>query len=460
MKSFILALFPLLLLAQVPKAFIDLGDQIESERPVYLSLLEHHKFQRHFSQIDTYFGRVDEAFEIGIALDKEIESEEGLEEEKLFHRYLDSLRTLDKDRSSLRTLYYDEVFRSIQEQEKAYFLFLIEQGNRFVQENVKLRRAVLAYGKKIGVIEQNSYFKRLQAEKELDERSYVFSQKMHDEYRAYQEVLRKAEALKLRQLLVAKRKGGVIVYAHEAKGDIDFYIENLFEMHVSATLHMDDIQGYTTETDLPFRFILRPKQKIKALHLKNSDVNKHVGSFNSHISWVKGSVHAKHDAAFIYALPFQKSHKVSQGFNGNTSHKGNAKYAIDFAMDNGTPVYAARGGKVVEIVQEHTKHGMALSMRRFANYVIVEHEDKTLGRYFHLQHNGVKVHLGDTVEQGQLIALSGNTGRTSGPHLHFVVTKAEYTAQGYDSVSVPIKFVCSEGIIDNPVSGKEYCTYR
>ena len=299
---------------------------------------------------------------------------------------------------------------------------------------------------------------KTQAEKELDERSYAFMQKMQDEYKAYQEVLAKAEALKLRQLLVAKKEGGVIVYAQENRGDIDFYIENLFEMHVSSTLFIKDIQGYETKSNLPYKTILRGKQKIKALTLYNTDKKKHVGNFSSHISWSKGSVDAKPDSDFIYALPFHESQKVSQGFNGNTSHKGNAKYAVDFAMNIGTPVYAARSGKVVEIVQRHNRHGMGKQMRQYANYVIIEHSDKTLGRYFHLKQNSVNVKLAQEIKKGELLALSGNTGRTSGPHLHFVVTKAEALKDEYRSMSVPIKFLCSEGILDNPINGKSYCT--
>ena len=129
-------------------------------------------------------------------------------------------------------------------------------------------------------------------------------------------------------------------------------------------------------------------------------------------------------------------------------------------MPVGTSVYASRGGKVVEIVQRHNKHGMSLAMRQYANYVIVEHEDRTLGRYFHLKHRGVKVTLGAKVKQGELLGLSGNTGRTSGAHLHFVVTKAEEYRDGYKSSSVPVKFLCSEGVLDKPVKGLTYCTTK
>jgi len=445
------------LAAQPPKAYAHLGTTIEDELFIFQGLCGYDKSKECNEKTNAYALDVNKTFEIGYRLDQQI-LEAGDEEELLQEQYLQGLRKLKKQRKQFKNIYYENVERSIEEKDDEHFLFLIKTGDTLLKANRSLKEKVLSYAQDISQLKRDPLIQTYQEEKELDERSLAFTQKMQDEYKAYQEVLRKQEALKLRQLLVAKKEGGVVVYAEENAGDIDFYMENLFEMHVSATLFIKNIRGYESKTSLPYNLVLKPKAKVKVLTLSNTDNKKRVGSFTSHISWSKGSVEAKPDTDFVYTLPYDKSHKVSQGFNGNTSHKGTSKYAIDFAMPIGTPVLASRSGKVVEIVQRHDKHGMGLDMRSFANYVIIEHADKTLGRYFHLKQNSVTVKLGTEVKTGELLALSGDTGRTSGAHLHFVVTKAQAYKESYRSVSVPIKFLCSEGIVDNPVKGATYCS--
>ena len=347
----------------------------------------------------------------------------------------------------------------MKKEDDKYVIFLVTRAAMILTENEKMKEEVIKYSDKHTKLKKYSAVRYLIDEKKLNEESRAYTQKMQDEYKAYQEVLKKIEAMKLRELLVSKKKGGVIVYANEKDGDISFIIENLFEMSVSASLHVENIQGYKPEKNLHVETVLKAKEKRTILELKNTNKKKKVGSFKSFLSWSKGSVDAKPDLDFVYALPFKGEQKVSQGFNGKTSHKGNAKYAVDFSLPLGTEVFAARGGKVVEIVQEHDKHGMSKDMRAFANYVIIEHSDKTFGRYFHLKKDSVKVKIGDMVKKGDFLALSGNTGRTSGPHLHFVVTRAKYKDETYKTVSVPIKFLSSKGVIDEPITGDYYTSH-
>jgi len=94
-------------------------------------------------------------------------------------------------------------------------------------------------------------------------------------------------------------------------------------------------------------------------------------------------------------------------------------YAIDFDVPIGTEVIASRAGIVVR-VQESFVDGD--NVFGHENYVLVQHDDGTVARYVHLTQFGALVNIGASVQQGDLIAYSGNTGNSSGPHLHFDVT--------------------------------------
>jgi murein DD-endopeptidase MepM/ murein hydrolase activator NlpD len=102
----------------------------------------------------------------------------------------------------------------------------------------------------------------------------------------------------------------------------------------------------------------------------------------------------------------------------NTGNGGVGLYAIDIEMPIGTPLLASRAGKVVA-ARDHFIDGNNTDLEE--NYVMVQHSDKTVARYIHLKTGGALVKVGDSVRQGQRIALSGNSGQTGGPHLHFDV---------------------------------------
>ncbi len=133
---------------------------------------------------------------------------------------------------------------------------------------------------------------------------------------------------------------------------------------------------------------------------------------------------AKHDESTVYLLPYGhgSKHFVPQGYHGTFSHSGpGLEFAIDFTMPVGTPVHAARSGMVANIKETSDRGGVSESYRRDGNLISVLHEDGSIAEYVHLQKDGVLVDIGDQVAAGEKIGLSGNTGQSSGPHLHFHV---------------------------------------
>lgn len=158
-------------------------------------------------------------------------------------------------------------------------------------------------------------------------------------------------------------------------------------------------------------------------------------SLNYSVNWVGGVLDAQHDSNAVYYYPFApgKTYRLVQGFGGGFSHYGPSKYAVDFAMPVGTPVHAARGGTVIDVEYRNDKGGSSRRYARYANYIVILHEDGTTGEYYHLRKNGVVVRQGDRISAGQLIGYSGNTGFSSMPHLHFAVYKAMENAK-YQSI--------------------------
>jgi murein DD-endopeptidase MepM/ murein hydrolase activator NlpD len=150
----------------------------------------------------------------------------------------------------------------------------------------------------------------------------------------------------------------------------------------------------------------------------------------------------KDDTSYVYALPFEKgkSFRVIQGYFSRMTHKERA--ALDFNMKRGTNITAAREGMVVRVKEDGTKGGLNKKYRPDGNNIVIQHADGSRAGYWHLQHNGALVNVGDTVKKGQAIALSGKTGYAAVPHLHFLV----WRSGGGQWQQVATRFQTSKGI--------------
>lgn len=180
--------------------------------------------------------------------------------------------------------------------------------------------------------------------------------------------------------------------------------------------------------------------------------------FNTTYNWTMGNTLARHNDSYIYNLPYKtgKSFRVGQGYNGSFSHRGNIRYSVDFMMPLKTQIHAARGGRVVQLREDFDKGGAAEEFKNEANFVVIEHSDGTFAEYAHLSKNGVLVSLGQKVYEGQIIGLSGNTGYSSGPHLHFMVVKVK---EDGTNESLPVRFKTKQGIIESFNEGIFYTAY-
>lgn len=145
---------------------------------------------------------------------------------------------------------------------------------------------------------------------------------------------------------------------------------------------------------------------------------------NYELAIVLGDPKAVPDPDYRYRLPFPELVKfqITQSHNGEFSHQDPMSlHAIDVAMPIATPVLAARGGIVMAIEEGYTEAGTDPGFADKANTVYVLHSDGTIGVYAHLDMFSVGVEPGDPVKTGDFLARSGNTGFSTGPHLHFAV---------------------------------------
>lgn len=159
--------------------------------------------------------------------------------------------------------------------------------------------------------------------------------------------------------------------------------------------------------------------------------------------YMLGDPEAEHEAGTVYRAPYAlgQSFPVSQAYPQGNSHRGVGAHAVDFAMPEGTAVHAARAGVVVEIAYKSFRGGTSEADAERANLVRIMHADGTFAVYAHLAPNSVRVRPGDAVKLGEYIADSGNTGFSSGPHLHFAVERNT----GFALEALPVLFRSASG---------------
>ena len=128
------------------------------------------------------------------------------------------------------------------------------------------------------------------------------------------------------------------------------------------------------------------------------------------------------DIVWTY-LPFQYGFNIaaSQTSNGFVSHNAGMLNAVDFPTPENTTIVAAISGIIVQVVENHSTGCPTSACENESNFIVIDHGDSTFAMYAHLTVNGSLVEVGDSVDAGQNIALSGNTGWSTGPHLHFEI---------------------------------------
>lgn len=236
---------------------------------------------------------------------------------------------------------------------------------------------------------------------------------------------------------------------HEDTGVYVALVRNLLHGPVEVELDITENDNVSAWPRLPHRMALDAGEQRSVSAIERINPAR-AGHFELHLLAMPGRPGARHDHAG-YAMPVAAgTDSIVQGFGGGFSHTDPQNlHAIDFAVGEGTPVLAARAGVVMQVVDDHADGGLDRdTFVHRANHVRVLHADGSMAVYAHLRPGGARVRPGQAVATGEHIADSGNTGFSSGPHLHFVVQ----VNAGMALASVPVTLLDADGL-PAPVPG-------
>jgi murein DD-endopeptidase MepM/ murein hydrolase activator NlpD len=214
---------------------------------------------------------------------------------------------------------------------------------------------------------------------------------------------------------------------------------------VELVLGIDELRDIEAPApDQPLRFVVPARDEIDLFSLAGL-ANTGSPSIRYRYTWLVGDPMSEHRPELPYRVPFAvaSGFPVSQAFPTAVTHTtADSRHAVDIVMPIGTDVHAARGGIVFEVTSQNFRSGTDQSRDGpAANLVRILHDDGTWAEYAHLNRSTIRVRPGDVVERGEYIADSGNTGFSTGPHLHFAVLRN----RGLGIESLPVTFAGPNG---------------
>lgn len=251
----------------------------------------------------------------------------------------------------------------------------------------------------------------------------------------------------------------VVVRHEETEAGLVLIAKNDFYAPVQVVVGFDELEGfYPPEAGQSLRFVVSARAETPLLdltYLPESEQSR----LRYRYEYLLGDPSAEHRPTSPYRAPFAVAgtHTISQAYPLAITHTTpGSRHAVDIAMPIGTDVYAARGGVVIAAASTNFRSGIDPNEEGAqANLVQILHDDGTFAIYAHLNWNSIRVRPGDRVSRGEYIADSGNTGFSTGPHLHFAVLKNA----DLRSESLPVTFEGPNGSVIVPKAGITLTAY-
>ncbi|MDD5412111.1 MAG: M23 family metallopeptidase [Methylobacter sp.] len=256
------------------------------------------------------------------------------------------------------------------------------------------------------------------------------------------------QKVEIRQMKAAPRQLVWLLQSGEERQP-NFYIRNDYAGPVEVEVDFTEQENVRSTPELPRRFVIESGKSDTLFEINGIDELKS-WKLGLKCRYIIGTPLPQYSSITSYLPPIAPDalFQISQAFGGSFSHTDEQnKFAVDIAMPEGTPIYAARSGIVLEVDDDFYKGGTTnKAYSAEANSIRILHDDGSMAIYAHLALEKAQVYPGLAVNAGQLIGYSGNTGFSSGPHLHFAVQ----INKGMELVSVPFTFINRMGQAEEP----------
>lgn len=265
--------------------------------------------------------------------------------------------------------------------------------------------------------------------------------------------------VEIRELPLGMTDPRVTVYHEFTNGQFNLIARNEYYAPVEVILALDSLDNITfPRPEYKNRWVVGPRSRSLLMQLDLIELDLAADASYRHV-WLPGDPESEHAPSEPYRAPFAIANRytISQAFPiGITHQTPDSYYAVDIAMPIGTNVYAARAGTVFEVASTNFRGGIDPERDLpAANVIRILHDDGTYAVYAHLNWNTIRVQPGDTVKKGEYIADSGNTGFSTGPHLHFAVIRNK----GLRLESVPVEFEGQNNQAIAPATGNVLVAY-
>lgn len=266
------------------------------------------------------------------------------------------------------------------------------------------------------------------------------------------------QAYEQRELRRSFETPEVRLFQRTGEGVIGLVAQNTFFAPIQLAYRLSEMENVAADTPRTGFKVLPPRSQTELLVVGKAVTGEGL-RFQYDFQFLPGEPGAEHRPERPYRLPIalSSSVRVSQAFPDVLTHRDpSSQYAVDLVMPIGTNVFAARAGVVIEVASDFFENGTDIRVDGpRANVVRVMHDDGTMSLYGHLNWNSIRVRPGQRVARGEYIADSGNTGFSTGPHLHFVVQRNS----GGAIVSVPVEFAGPGGEPITVRTGETYTAY-